>query len=113
GATTGKLGFNTTDECFYLNQRVGKICPYLINPNYLYFPLTTKIAENLEKSLGSAIPNLSTAQINDIVFALPPLSEQHRIVAKVDDLMAFCDQLEQTQSDNIAAHAQLVEALLA
>lgn len=113
GATTGKLGFNTTNECFYLNQRVGKICPYLINPNYLYFPLTTKIAENLEKSLGSAIPNLSTVQINDIVFALPPLAEQHRIVAKVDELMAFCDQLEQTQSDNIAAHAQLVEALLA
>jgi type I restriction enzyme S subunit len=46
-------------------------------------------------------------------FALPPLPEQHRIVAKVDELMAFCDQLEQTQSDNIAAHAQLVEALLA
>lgn len=46
-------------------------------------------------------------------FALPPLAEQHRIVAKVDELMAFCDQLEQTQSDNIAAHAQLVEALLA
>jgi len=46
-------------------------------------------------------------------FALPPLAEQHRIVAKVDKLMAFCDQLEQTQSDNIAAHAQLAEALLA
>lgn len=46
-------------------------------------------------------------------FALPPLDEQHRIVAKVDELMTFCDQLEQTQSDNIAAHAQLVEALLA
>lgn len=46
-------------------------------------------------------------------FALPPLAEQHRIVAKVDELMAFCDQLEQTQSDNIAAHAQLIEALLA
>src|SRR5690606_12318443 len=46
-------------------------------------------------------------------FAVPRLEEQHRIVAKVDELMAFCDQLEQTQSDNIAAHAQLVEALLA
>jgi len=113
GATTGKLGFNTSNEVFYLNQRVGKISPYLVSANYLYFPLTTKIAENLEKSLGSAIPNLSTAQINDIIFALPPLAEQHRIVAKVDELMAFCDQLEQTQNDNIEAHAQLVEALLA
>jgi type I restriction enzyme S subunit len=113
GATTGKLGFNTSDEYFYLNQRVGKICPYLIDPYYLYFPLTTKITENLGKSLGSAIPNLSTAQINEITFALPPLDEQHRIVAKVDELMALCDQLEAQTEASIDAHKTLVEVLLA
>ncbi|WP_431067744.1 restriction endonuclease subunit S [Methylotuvimicrobium sp.] len=43
---------------------------------------------------------------------LPPLSEQHRIVAKVDELMALCDQLEQQQTDSITAHQILVETLL-
>ncbi|WP_434527594.1 restriction endonuclease subunit S [Vibrio sp. K4] len=112
GATTGKVGFNTTNEVFYLNQRVGKFIPHQIDLDYLFFPLTTKIAENLEKSLGSAIPNLSTGQINDIVIALPPLQEQHRIVAKVDELMALCYQLEQQTEASIEAHQVLVTTLL-
>ena len=48
-------------------------------------------------------------------FALIPLlseSEQARIVAKVDELMALCDQLEQQQETSITAHQTLVQALL-
>ena len=45
-------------------------------------------------------------------FPFPPLAEQHRIVAKVDELMAMCDQLEQQQTDSNAAHQALAEALL-
>lgn len=112
GATTGKLGFNTTNEVFYINQRVGKILSYCLYIKYLFYPLTTKIAENLAKSMGSAIPNLSTAQIKNIVFALPPLAEQHHIVAKVDELMAFCYQLEQQQTESNGTHQTLVETIL-
>lgn len=43
----------------------------------------------------------------------PPLAEQHRIVAKVDELMLLCDQLEQQTEDSITAHQTLVEILLA
>jgi len=42
----------------------------------------------------------------------PPLAEQQRIVAKVDDLMALCDQLEQQTENSISAHQILVQALL-
>lgn len=112
GATTGKLGFNYSDETFYLNQRVGKFIPYQVSIEYLFLPLTTKISENLAKSLGSAIPNISTGQINEIVLALPPLQEQHRIVAKVDELMALCDQLEQQTESQIEAQQTLVSVLL-
>ena len=44
---------------------------------------------------------------------LPPLSEQHRIVAKVDELIALCDQLEQQHSNAQEAHETLVSQLLA
>ncbi len=51
--------------------------------------------------------------LNDCLYALPPLAEQHRIVAKVDELMVLCDQLE-TQHNNAAeAHEKLVSHLLA
>jgi len=43
---------------------------------------------------------------------LPPLAEQHRIAAKVDELMALCDKLEQQQTDSAVAHQTLVETLL-
>lgn len=64
------------------------------------------------RQVGMAIEGLSKKVLEQFEFPVPPLSEQRRIVAKVDELMAFCDQLEQTQSENIAAHAQLVEVLL-
>ena len=97
GATTGKIGFNTSEEIFLLNQRVGRILPHGIEKNYLYYFLSTQIKKNLEASLGSAIPNLSTKYINSIPIPLPPLAEQKRIVAKVDELMALCDTLEAAQ----------------
>lgn len=62
---------------------------------------------------GTAQPKMNQAKLNAIPLALPPEAEQHRIVAKVDELMALCDRLEAEQADAEAAHAQLVEALLA
>lgn len=46
-------------------------------------------------------------------FPLPPLAEQKRIVAKVDELMALCDQLEEQQQERQTRHAALVQAGLA
>ena len=43
---------------------------------------------------------------------LPPLAEQHRIVAKVDELMALCDQLEAMLSIGDDTRRQLLDALL-
>jgi type I restriction enzyme, S subunit len=52
-------------------------------------------AINLEKYVtGSAQPKMNQAKMNSIPIALPPLAEQRRIVAKVDQLMALVDQLE-------------------
>lgn len=61
---------------------------------------------------GVGISNMSGKALSSILVPLPPLSEQHRIVAKVDELMALCDQLEQQQNDNYTVHQTLVETLL-
>ena len=62
---------------------------------------------------GTAQPNLSGADLAKFPVPLPPLAEQHRIVAKVDELMMLCDQLEQQTEASIEAHATLAEVLLA
>ena len=93
GATTGKLGFNRQHKRFLLNQRVGKIDLLLVDEQFAFQYLTTKILENLAISAGSAIPNLSTSQIKEITFPLPPLAEQSRIVSRVNELRALCADL--------------------
>ena len=65
-----------------------------------------------EKS-GTTIAIKRNRHKGEILFSIPPLAEQHRIVAKVDELMALCDQLEQQQTDSNATHQTLVETLLA
>ena len=62
---------------------------------------------------GTAQPNLSGADLAKFPVPVPPLAEQKRIVAKVDELMLLCDQLEQQTEASIEAHATLVEVLLA
>jgi type I restriction enzyme, S subunit len=45
-------------------------------------------------------------------FPLPPLAEQHRIVAKVDALMSLCDLLEASLTATAATRRRLLDALL-
>jgi len=61
---------------------------------------------------SGSMKNVSREQILNLPVPVPPLAEQYRIVAKVDELMALCDRLEAEQTDAEAAHAQLVQALL-
>ena len=61
---------------------------------------------------GAAISHFGPTHLRKMIVPVPPLLEQHRIVAKVDELMALCDRLEAQQSEAKSAHAQLVQALL-
>ena len=71
------------------------------------------VAQDLSQFItGMTVPKLNQARLTSIGISLPPLAEQHRIVAKVDELMALCDRLEARQADADSAHTQLVQALL-
>jgi type I restriction enzyme, S subunit len=102
GATTGKIGFNQTDDIFYLNQRVGKFEPTKdLDKSYLYYYLSTKIEESLKISAGSAQPNLSTQQIKSFGLPFPPLDEQKRIVAKLDKCFEAIDKARVNVEKNL------------
>ncbi len=85
-----------------------------INPYYAqrYFERLNYSGEISEYRKGVGISNMSSKALASIPMPVPPLAEQHRIVAKVDELMALCDRLEAQQADAESAHAQLVQALL-
>jgi type I restriction enzyme S subunit len=81
--------------------------------NYVKLYFRKAYIELRSYAAGGAQPNLNVGKISNTVMALPPLAEQHRIVAKVDELMVLCDQLEAQTEANIDAHKTLVEVLLA
>lgn len=61
---------------------------------------------------GSAQPNLSANSVTLYAFPLPPLAEQHRIVAKVDELMAICDALKAKLGAAQATQRTLTDSLV-
>ena len=61
---------------------------------------------------GIAFPSISRHQIESLVIPLPPLAEQYRIVAKVDELMALCDRLEGAQAERERKRNRLTAASL-
>lgn len=66
----------------------------------------------IEKVNQLAQPKLALHRILSSILPVPPLEEQHRIVAKVDELMSLCDALEAQTEASISAHQILVETLL-
>lgn len=101
GATTGKIGFNNTNQRFYLNQRVGNLKPKQnLNKKYLYYFLSTQVEKNLRISAGAAQPNLSTEQIKEMLLPLPPLATQQKIVAKLDAIFAEIDKATAVAGNN-------------
>lgn len=63
--------------------------------------------------VGATRSKLNQARAVDIPLPLPPLAEQHRIVAKVDELMALCDRLEAARTAREAKRDRLAAASLA
>ncbi len=82
------------------NQDLKVFVPYLKGTErylqIMFRGLTDFILHDLVKT-GTTVQSLKYAQFETQPFPLPPLAEQHRIVAKVDELMALCDRLGTAQ----------------
>ena len=85
-----------------------EIVPYIVT-----FMKSDDFAKQISLlSSGAATPQLSAGKLADVLISLPPLAEQHRIVAKVDELMALCDQLEASLATGNDTRRYLRDALL-
>ncbi|HBC86876.1 MAG TPA: restriction endonuclease subunit S, partial [Lentisphaeria bacterium] len=61
---------------------------------------------------GGAQPNLNMEKIKSTMIPLPPLAEQKRIVAKVNELMSLCDDLEKQISISSTQSTRLLNSIL-
>lgn len=81
--------------------------------NLEWFFLILNAIDMAKYQSGTSVPAINQSVIGNIVIALPSEYMQARIVAKVEELMSLCDQLEQQSLTSLDAHQQLVETLLA
>ena len=102
------------DKRLSFNQQINSIRPIGIDASYLDFCLSSNSFQKtlLEKATGSATPIINRGKWEELLVSVAPKQEQKRIVAKVDELMALCDQLEEQTLNSIEAHQTLVETLL-
>ena len=84
GATIGKLAI--VGEDLTTNQACCGCTPYLIYNWYLFYFLMASRDSFIKKGEGGAQPNISRVKLVEHLIPLPPLKEQHRIVAQIEKL---------------------------
>jgi len=120
GAGIGDVAVFDFEERWHLAPNVAKMEPFrncedLLDLDYFVYFLNSSMGrDEIFKHLKStAQPSISMGTIRDIDYPLPPLPEQHRIVAKVEQLMALCDQLEQQIDQSTNKQTDLLNAVIA
>lgn len=103
------------DECEFSIKNVALFKYYNRELTYPYFfkRYMEQIANYLQqKATGGAQPFVSLGYLRNLVVALPPLAEQHRIVAKINQLMTLCDNLEKQIDIASSKQTSLLNALM-
>lgn len=118
GAGIGEAAVLDSDFefAFYVSLCLIKIPNRLLSADYLVLWLNSP--EGRSSTIrtygkGASQGNLNLSLIRAFKIPLPPLAEQHRIVTKVDALMALCDRLEARLATGDDSRNRLLNALLA
>lgn len=109
GSTTGRTNVAAFHAC--IGRGVAAIRS-IFDDGYVRLFLWKSREDIIAMGRGIAFPSISKKQLETLAIPLPPLDEQHRIVAKVNDLMALLDRLESACTQRETTRVQLLESLL-
>lgn len=116
--TVGSFGIPVPvvrDQRFCFQRHIALIRPaYVALQGFLTIALRARLVfEQAEKgATGIAQKTVPLSVLRRLLLPLPPLLEQFRIVARVDELMCLCDELEAKGHFEATQHARLLDALL-
>ena len=113
----GRTAIVDTDDPFCINQSVAVLWLRSCHFDRRYLQLAIDCPQTqqavLAKTEGAAIKHISIIDFGQMVFPVPPVAEQHRVVAKVDEFMKVCDQLERALTAVQTGRTRALKAVLA
>ena len=112
-APMGNAAVVRLPERFALAQRVICFRPYdAVNPDFLVLQLLADSFQAIldKTATGLTAKGIKAAKLKRLPVALPPLAEQHRIVAKINELMTLCDRLEVAKTERETRRNRLAAA---
>jgi type I restriction enzyme S subunit len=117
GATIGKTALVDDSELtpkttFQKSVAVVKVLNQFTNMKYVEYFMINETPKLLKTSKGSAINNLLLGDMKNVLFPMPPLSEQNRIVQKLDELMQYCNDLEASIKQSESQNEKLLQQVL-
>ena len=115
-APLGNIAIIDIADKFALAQRV--ICFQLHDRNIAAYLKIAIMCEQVQQQLvnaatGMTATGIKASKLKEIPVPIPPIEEQHRIVAKIDELMALCDQLKSRISESNQLQQKLADVMSA
>lgn len=114
--TIGEARLVTVDEEFIASYSIITIRPNLqiCDPHYLVYMLQSQsILDQARRGVRSiAMPDLGISKIRKLLIPIPPIPEQRRIVAHLDDLQANIDTLKRFQTETATELDALLPSVL-
>ena len=115
GATFGRPALVDSDREFCVQRHIAILKPAkTMEIRFLLLLLASPLVydQAASSTTGTAQPTIALRPLRNFAVPVPPLAEQRRIVAKVDELIALCDQLEASIITGEQTRSRLLEAVL-
>ena len=109
GGSIGKCAI--VDKPVTFNQQINSITPLVCVIEYIYYVLQSdyfRLAIK-DKSTGTATPIINRGNWEQLAIPIPPLTEQHRIVAKIEELLPKVEEYGKAQDALNKLNAELPE----
>ena len=116
GGSIGKCAI--TDKPITFNQQINSITPYLCNVEFVHIVLQSEYFRLaiMDKATGTATPIINRGNWETLLFPLPPINEQERIVANITELTHFLgiysNKQEELNKLNSNMYQRLKKAIL-